>query len=115
VSYESRAYDTKPLGDGFPPEPVVVLVVSGQHDVSRLVWLLNGGTPVMEQYELGKRLNRQLSAHSAGTAALKLLHEHGGPDFGTPNLVDTARAVAARNPHDGRTRTAFEVGTDVVS
>lgn len=103
MSYESRAYD-KPNDAGFPPDPVVVLVVTGTHDVSRLVWLFNGGTPVIEQYELGKRINRQLSAHNAGTAALKLLAEHGGPDFTVPNLWDTAAEVAGRNPHDGRTR-----------
>lgn len=104
MSYESRAYD-RPNDDGFPPDPVVVLVVTGTHDVSRLVWLLNGGVPVMEQYELGKRINRQLSAHAGGSAALKLLAEHGGPDFTVePDLWDTAREVANRNPHDGRTR-----------
>lgn len=41
--YESRAYDVV-NDDGFPPDPVVVLVVTGTHDVSRLLNLLNGGT-----------------------------------------------------------------------
>jgi hypothetical protein len=80
VSYESRAYG-RTNQDGFPPDPVVVLVVTGTHDVSRLVSLLNGGQPVIEQVELGRRIVRQVKRHSAGRAALKLLHQHGGPDF----------------------------------
>jgi hypothetical protein len=80
VSYESRAYD-KPNSDGFPPDPVVVLVVTGTHDVSRLVSLLTGGQPVCEQVALGKRIVRQVKRHNAGRAALELLRDHGGPDF----------------------------------
>lgn len=34
--YESRAYDVV-NDDGFAPDPVVVLVVTGTHDVSRLL------------------------------------------------------------------------------
>ncbi|MFB9687678.1 hypothetical protein [Amycolatopsis plumensis] len=56
--YESRAYD-KDTGDGFGPDPVVVLVVTGTHDVSRLLSLFNGGSPLCEQLSLGKRLARQ--------------------------------------------------------
>jgi hypothetical protein len=77
--YESRAYD-KP-GDAFGPEPVVVLVATGTHDVSRLVNLLSGGQPVIEQLELGKRIREQVKRHNGGQAALKLLRDHGGPDF----------------------------------
>jgi hypothetical protein len=80
VSYTSRAYD-KHTGDGFPPDPVVVLVVTGTHDVSRLVSLLNGGQPVVEQVALGQRIVRQVKRHNAGRAALELLRDHGGPDF----------------------------------
>lgn len=80
MSYESRAFE-KPSGDGFPPDPIVVLVVTGTHDVSRLVSLLNGGQPVVEQLQLGKRIVRQVKRHNAGRAALKLLADHGGPDF----------------------------------
>ena len=77
--YESRAYD-KP-GDAFGPEPVVVLVVTGNHDVSRLVNLFAGGQPVIEQLEVGEQIRRQVKRHNGGRAALELLRAHGGPDF----------------------------------
>jgi hypothetical protein len=80
VSYESRAYD-KPNTDGFPPDPVVVLVVTGTHDVSRFVHLLSGGQPVIEQLIVGRRVREQVRRHNGGLAALKLLAQHGGPDF----------------------------------
>jgi hypothetical protein len=80
VSMESRAYD-KHNGDGFPPDPVVVLVVTGDHDVSRLINLLHRGQPVTEQLQLGQRIVRQVKRHNAGRAALELLAKHGGPDF----------------------------------
>lgn len=76
--YETRAYD-KP--SDFGPDPVVVLVVSGTHDVSRLVNLLNGGSPLIEQLAVGERLARQVARHNAGRAALDLLTQHGGPDL----------------------------------
>jgi hypothetical protein len=78
--YESRAYD-KPNTDGFGPDPVVVLVVTGTHDVSRLVNLLSGGVPVIEQGALAERIRRQVRRHNGGRAALELLRQHGGPDF----------------------------------
>jgi len=80
--YESRAYD-KPVPDEdvFGPEPVVVLVVTGTHDVGRLVGLLAGGHPLVEQLSLGKRIRSQVRRHSGGRAALELLRQHGGPDF----------------------------------
>lgn len=78
--YESRAYDHV-NDDGFAPDPVVVLVVTGTHDVSRLLNLLNGGTPLCEQLRLGQQLARQVARHNAGRAALKLLAQHGGPDL----------------------------------
>lgn len=80
MSYESRAYD-EPARDGFGPDPVVVLVVKGTHDVSRFVSLLNGGQPVIEQIELGGRIVRQVARDAGGRAAIRLLAEHGGPDF----------------------------------
>lgn len=80
MSYETRAYQ-KVNSDGFPPDPVVVLVVEGTHDVSRLVNLLNGGSVLIEQLEVGKRIRRQLNRKSAGRDALALLAKHGGPDF----------------------------------
>lgn len=80
MSYEVRAYD-KPNDDGFPPDPVVVLVATGTHDVSRLVHLFAGGQPVIEQYKLGEQIKDMVRRHNRGRAALKLLAEHGGPDF----------------------------------
>lgn len=80
MSYESRAYDEH-NDDGFGPDPVVVLVVRGTHDVSRFVNLLAGGVPVMEQISLGQRIREQVKRHNGGRAALKLLRDHGGPDF----------------------------------
>lgn len=76
MSYESRAYD-KPTD--FGPEPVVVLVVTGTHDVSRLIGLFARGNS--EQIEVGKKLSRKVRAHNGGRAALALLSRHGGPDF----------------------------------
>jgi hypothetical protein len=73
--YESRAYDND---NG---EPVVVLVVTGTHDVSRLVNLLVGkmaGHPVCEQISVGQRVLRQVRRHNGGRAALQLLADHGG-------------------------------------
>jgi len=80
VSYETRAYD-KVNDDGFGPDPVVVLVVTGTHDVSRLVQLFNGGSVLTEQLQVGKRIREQVGRHNGGQAALRLLAKHGGPDF----------------------------------
>lgn len=76
MSYESRAYDEP---SDFGPEPVVVLVVTGTHDVSRLVHLFSRG--LIEHVSVGKRMQRQVRRHNGGRAALKLLRDHGGPDF----------------------------------
>jgi hypothetical protein len=73
MSFESRAYDND-HGD-----PVVVLVVEGTHDVSRLVNLLMRGN--CEQIDLGDTVLRQVRRHNGGRAALQLLAAHGGPDF----------------------------------
>lgn len=78
MSYETRAYD-QPNDDGFPPNPVVVLVATGTHDVSRLMLLLSNGNS--EQCALAYHLLRQVRRHNGGRAALKLLAEHGGPDL----------------------------------
>ena len=82
MSYESRAYD-KPVPDEdvFGPEPVVVLVVTGTHDVSRLINLFAGSSPVIEQLSVGERIRAQVRRHNGGLAALALLRQHGGPDF----------------------------------
>lgn len=73
MSYETRAYDNE-HGD-----PVVVLVATGTHDVSRLVNLLTSGN--CEQVSLGHTVLRQVRRHNGGRAALQLLAAHGGPDF----------------------------------
>lgn len=73
MSYESRAYDNE-HGD-----PVVVLVATGTHDVSRLVNLLSRGN--CEQVGLSETVLRQVRRHNGGRAALQLLAAHGGPDF----------------------------------
>jgi hypothetical protein len=97
MSYESRAYDNE-HGD-----PVVVLVVTGTHDVSRLANLLNGGSPNSEQVGVGRTLLRQVRRHNAGRAALRLLRDHGGPDFtadpADPEAVDIAERRAAADLH----------------
>lgn len=85
--YESAAYD-KPNDDGFPPDPVAIVVATGTHDVSRLVNLLNGGQPLTEQRALGGRLAGQVRRHNAGRAALRLLAAHGGPDLLVDPLAD---------------------------
>lgn len=86
MSYESRAYDERhPDGSD---TPVVVLVVKGTHDVSRLVGLFAGGSPLVEQLEVGKRIRQQVKSHSRGRAALELLAAHGGPDFATEPAAD---------------------------
>lgn len=76
--YESAAYD-KPNADGFQPDPVVVIVATGTHDVSRLVAILNGGA--CEQGKLADQVLRQVRRHNGGRAALRLLAAHGGPDL----------------------------------
>jgi hypothetical protein len=73
VSYDTRAYDNE-HGD-----PVVVLVATGTHDVSRLVALLATGT--CEQGSLSQRVLTQVRRRNGGRAALQLLAAHGGPDF----------------------------------
>jgi hypothetical protein len=85
VSYESRSYDDE-HGD-----PVVVLVATGTHDVSRLVANLSRGT--CSEYRLGEQIVRQVRRHNVGRAALRLLKQHGGPDFtGTDAVFEAAAA-----------------------
>lgn len=73
--YESRTYDNEHA------EPVVVLVTTGQHDVSRLVHFLNGAPITCEQLDVAQLVVRQLKQHNKGRAALELLKAHGGSDF----------------------------------
>jgi DNA-binding CsgD family transcriptional regulator len=91
MSYESRAYD-EPARDGFGPDPVVVLVVKGTHDVSRLVGLLARG--LVEQIEVGRRIQAQVRQDVGCRAALELLAAHGGPDFSAPERL--VRALSGR-------------------
>lgn len=73
VSYAARTYDNE-HGD-----PVVVLVVTGTHDVSRIVQALTAGN--CEQSGLGERIVKMLKRHNKGRLALALLKAHGGADF----------------------------------
>lgn len=75
MSYESRAYDNQ-HGD-----PVVVMVVTGTHDVSRLINLFAGASPNCEHLKVGQTVLRQVKRHNGGQSALRLLASHGGPDF----------------------------------
>ena len=73
--YESRTYDDE------HGEPVVVLVTTGTHDVSRLVNYLNGASITVEQLDFAQRIVRQLKGHNKSRGALELLAAHGGRDF----------------------------------
>lgn len=77
MSYGIRSYDT-PEGD-----PVVVMVVKGAHDVSRIVQALTHGN--CEQAKEGFRLVARLKRHNKGRMALALLKAHGGEDFTDPD------------------------------
>jgi hypothetical protein len=98
VSYESRAYDND-QGD-----PVVVLVATGTHDVSRLVNLLAGSRLALcEHAHLSDRIKRQVNRYNGGREALKLLRAHGGPD-----LLEGPMAPSAEDEHTIRARVAKE-------
>lgn len=73
MSVEMRAYDNE-HGD-----PVVVLVTTGSYDVSRLVGLLASGR--CEDHDMAERVRVAVRRHNGGRAALRLLADHGGPDF----------------------------------
>ncbi len=75
MAYKTRAY-TDEHGD-----PVVVLVVTGTHDVGRLAGLFCGAQVLVEQLQTGEAMRRQARRHASGRAALELLKAHGGPDF----------------------------------
>ena len=85
MSYEARTYDTD-QGD-----PVVVLVVKGVHDVSRIVQALTHGN--CEQADLGFRLVARLKRHPKGRMALALLKAHGGADFTDPDDEDLVAGI----------------------
>lgn len=101
MSYESRAYDERHADD--TGTPVVVLVVKGTRDVSRLVGLFAGGPATIEQLQAGRRFRAQLNGHNFGRAAIELLAAHGGPDF-TPS-----RAEALIEEHLAKVRESLRV------
>lgn len=75
--YQTKAYDQ--AVDGFPSEPVAVVVATGTHDVSRLLHLFAGG--LIEHVQVGQQLQQQVRRRNGGRAALALLKQHGGPDL----------------------------------
>lgn len=81
MSYETRAYDDD---HGIP---VAVIVVTGTHDVGRMISLFGGSPITVEQQRTGRKLLKQVRAHSGGRAALQLLARHGGPDFTPENTT----------------------------
>jgi hypothetical protein len=99
MSYQTRAYDS-PGGD-----PVAVIVVTGTQDVSRMINLLAGSPANVEQLQTGQKLLKQVRSHNAGRAALKLLADHGGPDF-TP---DNTTIAIPRPEHDALTARIAEL------
>jgi hypothetical protein len=74
-------------------DPVVVMVTTGTHDVSRLVALMERGR--CEDVGRAHQLLAACRRANAGRTALNLLAEHGGPDLLTPapGWQDRARAL----------------------
>lgn len=107
MSYESRAYDNE-HGD-----PVVVLVVTGHHDVSRFVNWTNGRVPTVEIMQAGEKILRQVKRHNGGRAALRLLREHGGPDFFDTPEARAVERVLQLHEDELRRFTAQERGRDL--
>jgi hypothetical protein len=104
MSFESRAFDDE------TGRPVVVLVATGSHSVSRLVAALRTGST--EQMMLAGRLVDQVKRHSGGREALRLLAAHGDPDL----LAEEAEAAwhvvrcfTGRHPIDNCDALFFEV------
>lgn len=73
MATDLRVYDNE-HGD-----PVVVMVTTGTHDVSRLVGLMQQGR--CEDHDQAKAILRGVRRHNGGRAALKVLAAHGGPDL----------------------------------
>lgn len=76
MATEMRSYDNE------HGEPVVVMVTTGNFDVSRLVALLSSGR--CEDVALGEKVRRSVRRHNGGREALQLLNQHGCPDFTDP-------------------------------
>ncbi|WP_194917497.1 hypothetical protein [Catenulispora rubra] len=104
MSFESRAYDDA------SGAPVVVLVATGSHSVSRLVAALRAGST--EQRTLGGRVVDQVKRHSGGREALRLLAAHGGPDLLAEEAEaawHTVRTFIGAHPLDGVDTDMYEV------
>ena len=112
MSYTSRCYEKVDGMFGPPHEtaPVVVLVVEGHHDVSRLVQALNRGT--CEQVGVGERIVRQLKRRNSGRDALLLLKRHGGMDFTEDDAEDPVLAQRDALLELARCRGRFMRGGD---
>ncbi|MFD8496280.1 hypothetical protein [Amycolatopsis sp. NPDC059657] len=91
MTYQTRSYDIE-HNDGFGPDPVVVLVVTGTHDVSRLIHLF-ARTGNCEQVGVSQQIQAQVRRHNGGKAAMRLLAEHGGPDLLKHVMLPTKEAV----------------------
>jgi hypothetical protein len=59
--------------------PKITITVQGTHDVSRITQLLASG--LVEHVIVAADLVRKLRKVPGGVAALKVLAEHGGPDY----------------------------------
>lgn len=79
MSYEIRVAETD-HGDGFGPDPTVTLIVSGSHDVSRLVHLLSKSGN-REQGRVLDEVVEKLRANPGGLDTLRMLRAHGGNDY----------------------------------
>lgn len=82
--------DGAPARDDWLHDPVVVIVASGSHDVSRLVQALRHGT--CEQAQLGAKVAESLGRDTVGRKALTLLKAHGGENL-TRFIADSAGEV----------------------
>ena len=62
-------------------DPVLVHVVTGTHDISRHVSVHSGGFARCEDLQYVEVMRKALRRRSDGRAAMRLLAQHGGPDF----------------------------------
>lgn len=67
--------------DGADGQPVIVIVVTGEHDVSRMMHLMHRGVPSACLSLAAAKLRLQIKRHNGGQRALHLLARHGGPDL----------------------------------
>jgi hypothetical protein len=63
------------------PDPKLTITVQGTHDVGLVVHLLASG--LVEHIIVAAEAVRKLRKTPGGVAALKVLAEHGGPDYTT--------------------------------